>query len=496
MRASPLDSIKKTCVLTLVIILMMSRSSADDLIKKPNVSGQFYPGSAAQINDFIDEAYSLTGPLPADKKVEVLIAPHAGYIFSGWVAAYGYKSVAARKYSTIVLIGPSHFHSYRGASIWPKGKFQTPLGLVDIDEDFAAQLMKSNSDLKDHPQAFSPEHSLEVQLPFIQRDLPGAKIVPILMGNPDPAVCQRLAQSLADLVGERQDVLVIISTDLSHYHPDRIARPMDQGTLKAIVDGDVEGFWNGIATGKMEACGFTSVVVGLLYAKIRGLDGVDLLRYANSGDAVGDKERVVGYSSVIFYSSSEPKAGEASLNASQRKRLVDIARSTLDTFVRTGKRPDVKEADARLNQVQGAFVTLNKHGALRGCIGNIIGDKALYLTVRDMAIAAASEDHRFPKVTADELKDIEVEVSVLSVPQKITNPEKEIKLGTHGVIISRGMFNRGVFLPQVATETGWDLDRFMGELCSQKAGLPWDCWKDPKTTVEVFSAEVFGEKHL
>ncbi len=483
-------------VLILVVMLMMSRSFADDFIKKPNVSGQFYPASAAQVNAFINEAYARAGTLTQDKNIEVLISPHAGYIFSGGVAAYGYKAVSSRKYSTIVLIGPSHFHSYAGASIWPKGKFETPLGLVDIDEDFAARLMKANSDLKDHPQAFTPEHSLEVQLPFIQRDFPKAKIVPILMGNPDPAVCQRLAQSLHDLIGERKDVLVVISTDLSHYHPDRIARPMDQGTLKAIVDKDVEGFWNGIVTGKMEACGFTSVVVGLLYAKIRGLDGVELLRYANSGDAVGDKERVVGYSSVIYYASSAPEVKESSLNAAQRKRLIDIARSTVDTFVQTGKRPDFKESDARLNKVQGAFVTLNKHGVLRGCIGNIIGDKALYLTVRDMAIAAASEDPRFPKVTADELKDIEVEVSVLSVPRKITDPARNIELGKHGVIISRGMFSRGVFLPQVATETGWDLDRFMGELCSQKAGLPWDCWKDPKTTVEVFTAEVFGEKHL
>jgi AmmeMemoRadiSam system protein B/AmmeMemoRadiSam system protein A len=490
------DPMKKICILVLVAMLMMSGSFADDFIKKPNVSGQFYPASAAQIKTFIHEAYARAGELPADKRVEVLISPHAGYIFSGGVAAYGYKAVSSRKYSTIVLVGPSHFHSFAGASIWPKGKFETPLGLVDVDEDFAARLMKVNSDLKDHPQAFSPEHSLEVQLPFLQRDFPDAKIVPILMGNPDPTVCQRLAQSLHDLIGERTDVLVVISTDLSHYHPDRIARPMDQGTLKVIVKKDVEGFWNGIATGKMEACGFTSVVVGLLYAKIRGLDGVELLRYANSGDAIGDKERVVGYSSVIFYTSSDPAAGEDSLNAAQRKRLVDIARGTVESYIKTGKRPDFKDSDARLNQVQGAFVTINKQGALRGCIGNIIGDKALYLTVRDMAIAAASEDPRFPKVTADELKDIEVEVSVLSVPRKITDPEKNIKLGTHGVIISRGMFNRGVFLPQVATETGWDLNRFMGELCSQKAGLPWDCWKDPKTTVEVFTAEVFSEKHL
>ena len=475
---------------------MTPQAHADEFIKKPNVSGQFYPGSAAEVNAFMDEAFAKVGTVPQDKNVEVLISPHAGYVYSGWVAAYGYKAVATRKYSTIILIGPSHFHSYSGASIWPKGKFETPLGAVEIDEESAAQLMAADSDLKYSPDAFTPEHSIEVQLPFIQRDFPGAKIVPILMGNPDPSVCMRLAQAINGLVGSRKDILVLISTDLSHYHNDKVARPMDTDTLKAMVDKDVEGFWNGITAGKMEACGFTSVVTGLLYAKMRGLNGVELLRYANSGDATGDKSRVVGYSSVIFYNSSAPDVKGSSLNSVQKKRLVEIARDTLDAFVQTGKKPDFKETDERLNKVQGAFVTLTKRGVLRGCIGNIIGDKALYLTVRDMAVAAASEDSRFPKVATDDLKDIELEVSVLSVPKKITNSQTDIQLGTHGVIVSRGMFNRGVFLPQVATETGWDLDRFMGELCSQKAGLPSDCWKDPKTTIEVFTAEVFNEKDI
>lgn len=478
------------------VFLMTPHAHADEFVKKPNVSGQFYPGSAQEINAFIDEAFERAGAVAQDKTVEVLISPHAGYVYSGGVAAYGYKAVAEQKYSTIILIGPSHFHSYPGASIWPKGKFETPLGAVEIDEELAAQLMAKDSDLKDFPDAFTPEHSLEVQLPFIQRDFPKAKIVPILMGNPDGAVCMRLAQAIHESVGSRKDILVLISTDLSHYHHDREARPMDTGTLKAIVNKDVEGFWNGVASGKMEACGFTSVVTGLLYAKIRGLNGVELLRYANSGDATGDKNRVVGYSSIIFYASLDANVQEATLNDAQKARLIAIARDTVDTFVKTGKKPDVQENDARLNQVQGAFVTLTKHGSLRGCIGNIIGDKALYLVVRDMAVAAASEDSRFPKVTVDELKDIEVEVSVLSVPKKVSNPQADIRLETHGVIVSRGMFNRGVFLPQVATETGWDLERFMGELCSQKAGLPRDCWKDPKTTVEVFTAEVFSEKDV
>lgn len=475
---------------------MVPFTRADEPIKKPNVSGQFYPAIANDLNAFFQKAFDRAGAVPQNVSVGVLVSPHAGYAYSGWVAAYGYKTIQSQKYNTIIVIGPSHFHSFDGASIWPKGQFETPMGSVAVDEQLASQLMNADKDLKDQPEVFTPEHSVEVQLPFILKDFPQAKIVPILMGIPDPTVCMRLAQTLNQAVGNRNDVLVLISTDLSHYHPDQLARPMDMGTLKAVVEGDVEGFWNGIASGRMEACGFTALATGMIYAKMRGLSGVQLLRYANSGDETGDMSRVVGYSSVIFYKPDAAPTPAESLDAAEKKRLIEIARTAFETFVKTGKTIDVHETDPRLNQVQGAFVTLTKQGRLRGCIGNIIGDRALALTVRDMAIAAASQDPRFSTVTPDEISSIEVEVSVLSVPRKISNPASEIKLGVHGVIVSRGMFNRGVFLPQVATETGMNLDQFMGELCSQKAGLPRDCWKDPKTTVEVFTAEVFNEKSI
>ena len=169
-----------------------------------------------------------------------------------------------------------------------------------------------------------------------------------------------------------------------------------------------------------------------------------------------------------------------------------IARNSIETFVKTGKAPDITIKDARLNEIEGAFVTITKHGALRGCIGNIIGQEPLYETVRDMAVAAASQDPRFTPVTAAELKDIDVEISVLSKPRRVKDAS-EIQLGKHGVIVSRGD-HQGVFLPQVADETGWSKEEFLSELCSQKAGLPPDAWKDPDTALYVFTADVFAEK--
>ena len=248
--------------------------------------------------------------------------------------------------------------------------------------------------------------------------------------------------------------------------------------------------FNGNMSRKIEMCGFVPVTTVLLYAHLRGLNNTEILKYANSGDVTGDKSRVVGYSSTIIY---KEEAGFQPLTQVQKDRLLALARRTVDNLVKNGKAAEVEEKDPRLSQAQGAFVTLTKNGQLRGCIGAIIGQKPLVQTIRDMAIAAASQDPRFPPVTADELKDIKVEVSVLSVPRRIKDASV-IELGKHGVIVSDGGDHQGVFLPQVATETGWNKEQFLSELCSQKAGLAADCWKNPNNSLFSFTADVFGEK--
>ena len=182
------------------------------------------------------------------------------------------------------------------------------------------------------------------------------------------------------------------------------------------------------------------------------------------------------------------------LSQSQRKRLMQIARDSIRTYLETGKKLAVSETDSLLLKEMGAFVTLNEHGQLRGCIGNLIGQQPLYLTIRDMAVEAALRDPRFPPVALNELKNIEIEISVLSPMEKINSVDK-IQLGKHGVLIKQG-FRSGVFLPQVATETGWAKEEFLSNLCSHKAGLPADAWKDKTTEIYIFSAEVFSEKEI
>ncbi|HSV44007.1 MAG TPA: AmmeMemoRadiSam system protein A, partial [Candidatus Bathyarchaeia archaeon] len=190
----------------------------------------------------------------------------------------------------------------------------------------------------------------------------------------------------------------------------------------------------------------------------------------------------------------EDQGGAGTLTPAQKKRLITIALETIRLYVSEGKTMDVQEGDERLNQQEGAFVTIHKHGQLRGCIGNIVGRQPLYLTVRDMAVAAAAQDPRFNPVSKEELREIDIEISVLSEPRPAASPE-EIQMGVHGVIVKRG-FHQGVFLPQVATETGWSREEFLSQLCGQKAGLPPDAWKDPRTQLLIFTATVFSESDV
>ncbi len=495
---------KVSLLILIFLTTMVPFGFGDSNIKEPNVSGQFYSADPVQLSQEVQRYISSATVTPYKKRIDIIMSPHAGYVFSGPVAGFSYKSVSEEEYKTIVIIAPSHFFGFDGASIWDKGAFKTPLGLVKVDEEFTRKLMALNKKFYFEPGAYEQEHSLEVEIPFLQKIFKNFKIVPIIMGQPSFQTCQDLADSLHQLIGDRKDVLIVISTDMSHYHDHNFAREMDHHTLSAVKELNAEEVWKECHSGTMEMCGFVPVTTAILYARKIGVNHVDILRYANSGDVTGDKSRVVGYSSVVFYrnpgsegqadNAISKKEGVAPLTFPQKKRLIEIVKKAIDIHLRAGKTLAVEETDPRLLEREGAFVTIHKHGQLRGCIGRIIGFAPLYLTVRDMAIAAATEDSRFEPVKAEELNDIDVEISVLSKPRVIANVD-EIKMGVHGVIISQD-HHRGVFLPQVATETGWSKEEFLTQLCVQKAGLPANAWHDPKTKIEIFTAQVFSEKDV
>lgn len=491
-------------VILICFILFSSLIFAEEKIRYPNVAGQFYPANenslSAQIDNFFNNVKDeIISPLK-DKEIAAIISPHAGYQYSGQVAAHSFKAIKGRHYDTVIILAPSHFYPFKGVSVYNDGFFRTPLGDIEVDKELSQKLIDINEIAGFIPEAFQKEHSLEVELPFLQKALNNFKIVPIVLGQPDYTDCVALARAIIEVVKDK-NVLVLASTDLSHYHPYVKAIEMDAKAITYIKNLDPLGLWQANLKEESELCGIIPVLVLLNYAKELGLKA-ELLNYANSGDVTGDKSSVVGYSSAAFYkdkiifkqekNAEDLKGDDQMFNEAQKKRLLEIARQSISEYVINGRRVDFVEGDAGLNIKRGAFVTLHKNGDLRGCIGNFTSNEPIYQVVSQMAIEAATGDPRFNPVTKEELGEIKIEISVLTEPKLIDNWQN-IRLGVDGVIVKKG-FSQGVFLPQVAVETGWDLETFLKQLCWQKAGLPPESYKDPNTKIHAFQAVIFSEE--
>ena len=500
--------IPRIVALSLLIFQFFACGKADGDMKIREAvcaDDQWYPSTSSKLAETVDGYLANAKDASVSGKITALIVPHAGYRLCGQVAAYAYKQIKGMSFDTVVLIGPSHHYGFPGAAIYESGVFRNPLGDVEVDGEIARQLMKENSAIKSYPQAHIPEHSLENQIPFLQRTLAKYKIVPILMQDFSKENCDMLSTALAKVLKER-NALLIASTDMTHYPSYNEAVKADKFTMAALetLDTDtmrfrLDGYMKkGVDDLHCMLCGEGPVFVVVDTAKKLGAKSVKIFKYANSGDVpIGSKDRVVGYMAAAMFESkgSEQKASaesSGSLNKEQQELLLKLARESIETYLRTGKRKQFETDDERLKIKQGAFVTLNKHGMLRGCIGHIEPIEPLSDCIIDMAIAAATEDTRFQKVTLNELKDVDIEISVLSMPHRVQSAD-EIELGKHGVIVAKGM-RRGVFLPQVATETGWDKETFLSNLCYSKAGLSPDAWKDKNTELRVFTVQLFEEE--
>ena len=489
-----------SAVLFLSGILLCPNAFAQN-VQEPCVAGQFYPDNPKQLSAMIDDYLEKANPEPVNAEIFGLISPHAGYGFSGQTAAFGFKLIKGKPYKTVVIIGTSHHRAFDGAALYPAGGiFKTPLGALSVDSEFTQKLLNKDPEIVSDPVAFEGEHSVEVQLPFLQKTLENFKIVPIILSDCSLSTCQKIASLLKDAIGARHDVLVVVSTDMYHGYDYDEANATDNLTLEAIKNMDAEGLYFGLRDGKMQLCGGFGAVSALTLAKELGHNKAILLKHTNSAEVTANMKKgiwTVGYASIAIDSAQEniqPTGEKNMLNKSQRKKLLQIARGSIESYLKSGKSVALKDSDPILSKQMGAFVTLNERGQLRGCIGNLVGNQPLYLTIRDMAIEAATRDPRFEPVNLEDLKDIEIEISVLSQLEKIDNPDK-IKLGEDGVLVRSGL-RSGVFLPQVATETGWSKEEFMSNLCVHKAGLPADAWKDKTTEIYIFSAEVFSEKEL
>ncbi len=468
--------------------------------RPPAVAGSFYPSDAAEIRQMLNKYFAKAPAPDTDRDVLSVISPHAGYVFSGEVAAAAFNQIDPEKeYKTIFILGSSHRNSFPGASVYSIGNYITPLGVVKTDLDIAWKLAVENQVLSYDPQYHRSEHSIEVQIPFLQYFLKkDFKIVPILLGTQDPNTCQKIANALKPYF--TPDNLFVISTDFSHYPAYQDAIITDHQLADAIVTNNPDKFLNAVescTTKKIEnlatgCCSWPSVIT-LMYLT-ETMPGITYKKvlYKNSGDLeYGEKDRVVGYFALSVL---QQKTKTSVLTDSNKKELLEIARNTITTYLKESQTlsVDTETLSESLLSQAGAFVTLKKAGELRGCIGHFEAANPLYKIVQQMAIASATQDYRFNPVTPSELKSLDIEISVLTPMQKISNVNS-IRLGTDGIYIKKGG-RSGTFLPQVATDTGWDLEQFLGHCARDKAGIGWDGWKDNDAEIFVYQSFVFGEK--
>lgn len=468
------------------------------------VAGLFYPAGAEELGQTIDRFLAAARPAEI-RNVRGLVCPHAGYEFSGPTAAWAYKLVAGRPFRQAIVLAPSHYAAFRGAALGDHDGLATPLGKLAVaalsGKLGACAPFAVNPAARVHrppwaSRAISPppdpetpltwEHALETQLPFLGRVLPAAEVVPAVLGEVDPA---EVAKALTPHLDAQ--TLLVASSDLSHYYPEPQARKLDNACVSAVCTLNLQ------AMQEQEACGKVPIMVLMHLARQKGWKA-QLLHQSTSGDATGDREHVVGYAAIAFYDPSpSAEAEEAHYTPEQRQTLLRLARESVASAVRGERAPEPDgQIDGSLRQKRACFVTLTKHGDLRGCIGCIFPQEPLGQAVVRLARSAAVEDFRFPPVSGDELKALHIEVSVLTVPQPLrySGPDDlvaKLRPGVDGVVL-RFAGGEATFLPQVWEQLP-DAKEFLAHL-SRKAGQSPDAWRDALREVLTYQVEAFHEK--
>jgi AmmeMemoRadiSam system protein B/AmmeMemoRadiSam system protein A len=432
-------------------------------VRAAAVAGMFYPREpavlAGEIAEFLDQANEdrLCPGFP-----KIVIVPHAGFIYSGAVAAHAYDLLRPARgvVKRVVLMGPCHRVAVRGLALPGADAFDTPLGRISIDKE-GEKLARTLPQVCVVPATHAQEHAIEVQLPFLQQVLGQFSLLPFVVGAARP---EQVAEVIEKLWGG-EETLIVISSDMSHYHRYDAARAKDEGTAQAIINLD-------LGIDHEQACGATPISGALLVAKRHGLKP-RLLDLRNSGDTAGGKDRVVGYASFSFDGDALPYSEE------QGRVLLRAARQSIATALDPGNIEPLPN-EAWLRELRATFVTLKQNGQLRGCIGMLEAARPLGADVIANARAAAFSDRRFKPLTQPELAKLEVEVSILSRPARLAFEDhadliRQLEPGKDGLIIESGSgaaARRGTFLPQV-WESIPDREGFIAQL-KLKAGMPAD----------------------
>lgn len=421
------------------------------MIRSPVVAGQFYPDSPSQLRAVIEK---LVDEKAAKEEVIGLVSPHAGYVYSGPVAGAVFSKIEFK--DTFIIIGPNHTGRGKPLSIMTEGTWKTPLGEVEVDSELGKKILAVSGHLKEDRGAHLAEHSIEVQLPFLQYFKRDIKLVPIMLAFSTGAVFKEIGREIARAVKElNREVVIVASSDMTHYEPQESARSKDGKAIEAMLELNEDELLKRVDELNISMCGYAPAVVLISAAKELGAGSAELVKYQTSGDTTGDYTSVVGYAGIIIKGMSP---------------LARLARTTVETYVKEGKTPQPEELTPEMKEKAGVFVSIHKSGELRGCIGTFEPTrKNVAEEIMANAVSSATKDPRFPPIAPNELEHLSYSVDVLTKPEPVESQD-QLDAKKCGVIVECGM-RRGLLLPDLE---GVDTVDQQISICCQKAGISPD----------------------
>jgi AmmeMemoRadiSam system protein B/AmmeMemoRadiSam system protein A len=436
------------------------------MIRNPYVAGYFYPGSASELKAMLARYIDKNAP---KEEVVGLLVPHAGYQYSGPVTGATISRIVFK--DTFVIMGPSHSGLGKPFSVMPEGTWRTPLGNVEVDSELARKIVALSEYAEEDYVAHGEEHAVEVQLPFLQYIKPDVRIVPVILAGADADIYKEIGRAIARAIKElHREAVILASGDMTHYETHASAKEKDSKAIEAMLALDEDELTRRYKNLPITMCAHGPVVTLIAAAKELGVTGAELVKYQTSGDATGDYDAVVGYAGVIF------KKSAAALHP-----IAALAKETVETYVKTGKRPvPPKNLAPKMKQKAGVFVSIHKLGNLRGCIGTFEPqERNVAEEIITNAISSATRDPRFSPITPDELKDLDYSVDVLTTPEPVPDATR-LDPKKYGVIVEAG-WRRGLLLPDLE---GVDTVEYQIDICRQKGGI------SPDEPVQLYRFEV------